>query len=760
MLFNKQQSIYFRRPLFLCFTAILASFALTVFLSGKEKIICALTLSALSLCSLLLFFLPSIRKKTVLFVAFTLFLTSVPLSLSYFQIDRRADSFSCDEVQEVTLYAKEMLSENSYGGTYRVHLTEIGGSAVSCDALMFIDSENKPKKNERIKLTAKISALRDEDFGTYYLADGLLVEVNAEEFLSFENCEGEYLSLQKPFVATVLSSIYEKTLGEEEGALVSALFLGEKSALHESTQLDVRRLGISHLIAVSGLHISILIYGLERLLRRLTVHRHIRSVACVLSLFAYLSVIGFPISAVRASLMYLLILLSYYLGSRYDSMSALAFVAVLLCFSSPYTVYDAGFWLSVMATGGVLAVVSKEEAKNPNALRVPEIPIRNLKTFLFRVLKPLSTYIKTSFLITFGAICATFPITAFLFGEMSVFAALATLLLSPLVTVLLYGAILLPLFSWVPLVSFLLKMTAKCALTVISYFSSFDFALISLKNPLVSYSILFLTFAFVFMKILPLRKKKHSRILGGALAFALIAVITLTVTLPMREKSVVYERNGSKESLFLSDRGEYSLFLFDTLESQSTVALLDSHERTYLHRLLLTNYTETLYIKLERLVSSVKTEEVLLPTPSTAVESMIAERVLSSLTPHGVRLSFYEKNRPLLLKDRVSWTDFNYSDNRQTFSLEVRGSRIVYAVPRKLDAAVSVKAQKLYAEADLLIFGRRWVENDESFRTDTALPSLKILINANSYGNVSIPDRDESSFEYYKAPISVRYHLP
>lgn len=760
MLFKKENGIYYRRPLFLTLTVILAACALCVFLSGKEKIYCALVLSALSLLSLLFLLLPSFQKATVLFISFTLLFASAPLYISYCQIDLQAEKIESDEIKNLTFRAKEALTENSYGATYCVTLTAIEDTAVSCDAMISIDSANKPKANEKIKVKGRIKALKDENFGAYYMADGVLFRIEAEEFISFEDGEDEFLSLEKPPVATMFSNLYKKSLGGEEGALMSAVFLGDMSSLHESTSLSFRRLGISHLIAVSGMHITILIYGIERLLRHLTFHKHIRSIVCVTLLFAYLAIIGFPTSAVRAALMYLVVVLSYYFRGRYDSMTALAFVAVLMCLLSPYTVYDAAFWLSVMATAGVLAIVSKNEPKNPNAPRVPKIPIRNFKTFVYRVIKPLGATVKASFLVTFGAICATFPITAFLFGEMSVFAAPATLLLSPMIDFLLYGALFLPFLSFIPLVPWILKAVANLALFLIDLFSSFDFALISLKNPLLSYSLLVLSLILVLTKVFPLEKKSFRVVLNSLLAFAFISVITVTLILPLGERSLTYERKSSSESIFLHDKGECSLFLFDTIDSNRTVAQLEAYECTYLHRLCLTGYVETVYIRLNDFVSSVKTEEILLPFPQTNQEAIIAEKVKNTLDPHGVLLSFYEKDKPFALKNGIVWTDYDCEDNRQTFSLNAYGSRAVYTVPIRLDSSVSLKAKNIYRKANVLIFGRRWTENGSYLETGTALPDLNLLINANAYGGIRVPSSDEHHFEYKTAPTLVRYSIP
>ena len=325
---------------------------------------------------------------------------------------------------------------------------------------------------------------------------------------------------------------------------------------------------------------------------------------------------------------------------------------------------------------------------------------------------------------------------------------------------MLYGALLLPFLHFVPFVPWLLKAAAGCSLAIIKYFSSYDFALISLGDDLLKYSILLGVAVLVFMKILPFEKKLHRRIVYGALSLALSVVIAFTLILPLRERSLIYERNDSNESVFLFDRGEYSLFLFDTIQADLAVTQLTAHGCTYLHNLCLTGYTETVHVKLDTFLSSLKTEKVIIPAPTNGQQLIIAKKIETMLEAHGVRLAFFEKDKPFALTKEIAWTDFDFSDNRQTYRLDVHGTRFVYTVPDKLASAVSFEARQVYASADIIIFGRRWIENDDYLLTDTELPDLEILVNANAYGTVRIPACDEHHFAYYRAPTVIRYTIP
>ena len=136
----------------------------------------------------------------------------------------------------------------------------------------------------------------------------------------------------------------------EQAAFLRGLLTGDKSQFGEDLREDLFRTGMSHVAAVSGLHISMLAGFLMLMIRR----RGWAAAVCLPLIFLYTAIIGFPASAVRAALMFACFLLAPLLGRQYSSLRALALAAAVILLANPYAIQDVGFQLSFAAVLGLI----------------------------------------------------------------------------------------------------------------------------------------------------------------------------------------------------------------------------------------------------------------------------------------------------------------------------------------------------------------------------------------------------------------------
>lgn len=141
--------------------------------------------------------------------------------------------------------------------------------------------------------------------------------------------------------------------GAEDGSMFAAMLLGEKSGMPEEIRDLYQKNGIAHLLAVSGLHLSLVSMAAYGLLRKAGAGYGSAALAGGGLLILYSILTGASASVLRALIMTLCGFLAAYLGRTYDLLSAMSLSAGILLWHSPYLIDQAGVQLSFAAVGGI-----------------------------------------------------------------------------------------------------------------------------------------------------------------------------------------------------------------------------------------------------------------------------------------------------------------------------------------------------------------------------------------------------------------------
>ena len=147
--------------------------------------------------------------------------------------------------------------------------------------------------------------------------------------------------------------LLEQYCTETDAGLLAAVLLGDKTRMNEEINELYQKNGIAHLLAVSGLHISLIGMGVYRLLRRLGLGFGAAGFWAGGLLFVYGTMTGFGLSVFRACLMLACSFWAAYLGRTYDLLSAMALAAVCLSLENPFVIFTGAFQLSF---GAVFAI--------------------------------------------------------------------------------------------------------------------------------------------------------------------------------------------------------------------------------------------------------------------------------------------------------------------------------------------------------------------------------------------------------------------
>lgn len=149
----------------------------------------------------------------------------------------------------------------------------------------------------------------------------------------------------------------EKCLPAEEAGIMAAMILGDKSGLSTEVKDLYKENGIAHILAISGLHVSLLGMGLFFLLRRFVMPMRAAAGVTAAFLLFYGEMTGFSVSTQRAVLMMLCMLGARFLGKQYDRLSALALSAILQLIVRPELLFQSGFLFSYGTVLGIAVFV-------------------------------------------------------------------------------------------------------------------------------------------------------------------------------------------------------------------------------------------------------------------------------------------------------------------------------------------------------------------------------------------------------------------
>lgn len=360
---------------------------------------------------------------------------------------------------------------------------------------------------------------------------------------------GEIISQGSPRFSLrgYLADAVDNRLGENGSGVIKALLIADKSDLSASTKENFSILGISHLLAVSGLHLTVLIGFIAALFKRYAISQRISIPILSALVIGYAALTDFAPSLLRAGGMLLLFYLSGILRRRRDTLTSLLFATSTIVLINPKAILDIGLLLSFLATLGII-VIALPLTKALTKLSYFEVPTAT-KRFLL--------YLSKSAIITVSASVTVLPILFLLSGEIFLLAVFSNLIFAVLFTAILY---LLPIF----LITLPIPIVTNAVSFILEILSALTLMLAELAKPLsflslsLGYGFLPYLFIALFLAALPFFLKEKRAIafliLASFLFLAPIGIVIDNAILKTKE-SVSYHADG-KNDLLSVERGD------------------------------------------------------------------------------------------------------------------------------------------------------------------------------------------------------------
>ncbi len=279
---------------------------------------------------------------------------------------------------------------------------------------------------------------RDFDYGKYLSVKGIysvcykptLVEHKSTQMGTQINTDDFYTLIFK--TKQKFKNIIDTNLPLPESGLLNAMLLGYKTELSDELRDDFSKTGVSHLVAISGLHITTLAGILFFILMYFGISRHKSFWPGIAILFSYILLIGFRASAIRAFVMGSILFYALKIGRLKNGINALLLAASILLLINPkLLIFDIGFQLSFLAVLGILYFY----------------PFFTQKLKIKSINNKSSDFIISIISLTLSAQVLTLPLVFYYFGVISFISLITNLLIIPILSLVLIGGIVLILLS-------------------------------------------------------------------------------------------------------------------------------------------------------------------------------------------------------------------------------------------------------------------------------------------------------------------------
>lgn len=411
--------------------------------------------------------------------------------------------------------------------------------------------------------STKNSRLADGIAAGGYIADYTNVRVIADTAASPSELAARWRHM--------LARSIEQHLPDDEAGLLRTMLLGERETLSDNIYADFKRIGASHILVVSGMHMAALAACVSALIAALHLKKRAANLLTAAVMLVFLAIIGFPVSAVRGVIMYIVVLLGECLGRRADSVNSLGLAVLVICVVQPFSGGDLGFALSVTSTLGIVLFADRFTKIFISILPHHPRP------------RKLLTPVASSIAVTMAGTVLTLPIQAAVFGGVSLMTPIASLLLIPPCTVLLYSSLGVAVCGAIPVLSAVAKPMAIVSGWLARYVIAVAGALADVHGTFLQLTDgvwVAVLIAWLLLALVPVFIKKRTAVCFTAVAMAAVFVCGVafegggsgTVTIAANSSCVIMLQNRKAAVLCL---GGYNTSAAENLLNSNNVSSVE-----------------------------------------------------------------------------------------------------------------------------------------------------------------------------------------
>ncbi len=669
-----------------------------------------------------------------------------------------------DTTTRVTAVVDAFPVEEEYGARVDMRLDTDGPNTVLLRAYVFGDELNEARPGDRVEFTGDFSSADniDGESITYYTSQGYRLfcsDVRDVEFLERPGFQLRYLHrYAQREINTLICDLFPL----ETGPFMQALITGDRTQIDENIPLSyaMERTGITHIIAVSGMHVSILAGVL------MTVFGRKKWTVFIITpvLFLFMGISGFSASVVRAVIMQMFILIAPFFKRDSDSLTSLSAALLIILLINPYAAAGVGLQLSFGATLGIILFSEKIRDYLNRFISNKKTEKRN--NIVVKLFSSATAGVAT----TVSALIFTMPLSVLYFGYISLVSPIVNLLVLWAVDpAFVIGSLAVAvggvwsaagrLIAWIPAIA------VKFIEIVVELFAKPFFAGVYISSMAAAIWFIF-AYGCVLLAICMKVPVKKLLIPGCAAIFSLCAVLvgtavagdiemgfTLTVLNVGQGQSLVFT---SKDSTAVIDCGSSS----GENAGEITEQYLRSLGRDRIDLLILTHYHEDHANGVEYLLSALEVGAVIGPSP---VDGDQSEPVLTLARDAGTDIIYIENRAKAVVGNAELWiygpVGGEEENERGLFVLiSDEGADVLITGDASGESEIQLSGREEIPDIECLVVGHHGSAYSTSqIFLDRVRPEAAVIsVGDNSYGHPSQETLDrleENNIRVYRTDI-------
>lgn len=657
---------------------------------------------------------------------------------------RRLTALEGETVTATGVITKRRSGEGQLSG-FSLELSHVNGVPTDGMAVLNCYYNADLHAGDVVEICATAISL-EESAGDGYSAIALLGDgyvfalqsANESEVTVTDTCR-DRLSIRLNETRRALVNRLHLVVDQRVSGLPAALLLGDRSALSDAVQRDFARAGASHILAISGLHMTLLFGLLYAVLRLCRVPRRPRAILLLVVALGYLLTLGFPLSATRAVIMLAFVYLSTLFYLRADSLTSLGVAGVLILAVTPAAAADAGFWMSYLA---VLLILSLSPWID--AITSEKHWSGNGKAWLAKARRACLKLI-AGVLVSVIAVSATLSVVTAVIGEMGLLSPVSTLLMTPLCgAVLLLSLVALPLATTPAghAVGWLIERICVLMQDLAATLSEPRWVVVSLMHPAVLPIAVSMLSALLVLLGLRLSARRRWVIALPLLAgwIAIFGVLGISNALSDGLKTSYIQPSSAADMLVMVEGRDAVICDFSNGSMTSLSAAANEASRrgaTEISVLVLTHYHRATSGSLVRLLAREKVRALWMPYPENESDYYFLLDCIEKAEGAGTEVVLYETGEPLRVFGDGEMTLYTSRLARSTQPVLLltmgpdpatgRGG-LVYCGSAVFESDLADAAAEAVSVADVVIFGNHGPLVKQPFGEDLAISEHTAIV--------------------------------